>query len=368
VIEPVGIHDLLARFANQNDDLLYALAEVETRLLGRRLARVELAGPIFVCGLARAGTTILLELISQHREVASFRYKDFPFVMLPHWWNTFLKVNREGPSAPVERSHADRIQVTPDSPEAMEEILWMRYFPRSHEPSVNNLLGRNRRQPDFDSLYRQTIRKLLLSRNTNRYLAKNNYNITRLDYLVDLFPDARFVIPVRDPVWHIASLMKQHRLLCEEETRDDRVLAYMRRSGHFEFGLDRRPMNLGSTDATRAVQEHWDAGRDVEGWATYWRDVHTYLADLLDQNVEVARASILLPYERLCGDPSRHLTQLYDHLGLQDPALIRRQARILSEPSYYKPAFTSDELGIIETLTGEAHRRVIDRSGPGGNR
>jgi hypothetical protein len=95
----------------------------------------------------------------------------------------------------------------------------------------------------------------------NRYLAKNNYDIARLDYLSSLFLDARFVVPVREPTYHIASLMKQHRLLSEEESRDKRVLAYMRRSGHVEFGFDRRSLNLTSHDRTCKIQDLRNKGR-----------------------------------------------------------------------------------------------------------
>ena len=30
----------------------------------------------------------------------------------------------------------------------------------------------------------------------------------------------RFIVPLRDPVWHIASLMKQHALFCADHARD----------------------------------------------------------------------------------------------------------------------------------------------------
>ena len=43
-----------------------------------------------------------------------------------------------------------------------------------------------------------------------RYISKNNLNIARLGYLLRLFPDARIVIPFRDPIQHAASLLKQH--------------------------------------------------------------------------------------------------------------------------------------------------------------
>src|SRR3546814_18222232 len=89
------------------------------------------------------------------------------------------------------------------------------------------------------------MRKLLWVRRRPRYLAKANYNGTRMEYLLKLFPDARFVLPLRDPAAHIASLMKQQRLFCEGERRHPAALEHMRRIGHFEFGIDRRPIHVG---------------------------------------------------------------------------------------------------------------------------
>ena len=99
--------------------------------------------------------------------------------------------------------------------------------------------------PAFERFYADHLKKILLVRGGQRYLSKGNYNLTRFAYLLKLFPDARFIVPVRDPRWHIASLMKQHRLFCAEERRDPRILKHMQRAGHFEFGLDRRAINVG---------------------------------------------------------------------------------------------------------------------------
>src|SRR5256885_9037200 len=50
--------------------------------------------------------------------------------------------------------------------------------------------------------------------------------------------------------------------------------SWMRRSGHFEFGRDRRPMNLGDGERVRAIQRAWAAGEEVRGWACYWDMVY----------------------------------------------------------------------------------------------
>jgi hypothetical protein len=86
---------------------------------------------------------------------------------------------------------------------------------------------------------------------------------------------------VRDPAWHIASLMKQHALFCEGEQRNPLALRHMQRVGHFEFGLDRRPINAGDAACVAEVAALWACGEEVEGWARYWSHIHGYLADRL---------------------------------------------------------------------------------------
>ena len=187
----------------------------------------------------------LLELLARHPDVVTHRYRDFPPVLVPWMWNRFLDhATRRDPEA-TERAHGDRIMITPESPEAFEEAVWMAFFADAHEPARSAVLDEGTRRPDFEEFYRNHVRKLLLLRGGRRYVAKGNYNVTRLGYLLKLFPDARFVIPVRDPLWHVASLMKQHQLFCREEEQNPRVLRHMRRSGHFEFGLGRRVINTG---------------------------------------------------------------------------------------------------------------------------
>lgn len=55
------------------------LGSIESALLDGALADVRIDRPIYVTGLARSGTTILLETLARHPNVATHRYRDFPF-------------------------------------------------------------------------------------------------------------------------------------------------------------------------------------------------------------------------------------------------------------------------------------------------
>ena len=237
--------DAFGGFVSRRPRLWIALGNIETRVLEDEISATAVERPIFISGLARAGSTILLEILAGHDDVVSHRYQDYPLLFTPYWWNRLIErmPTREVP--PAERTHRDGITVGPTSPEAFEEVLWMAFFPHLHQASQSDVLDEQTAHPQFEAFYREHIRKLLRVRGGRRYLSKGNYNVTRLEYLLKLFPDARFVVPVRDPVWHIASLMKQHALFCEGCSRHPEAVKHLRRVGHFEFGLtDARSMRV----------------------------------------------------------------------------------------------------------------------------
>jgi hypothetical protein len=358
-MEVSRLQDVLGKLVEGYPALFLRLGRWEADWADEALAAQAIDRPIYVTGLARSGSTILLELLAAHPDVATHRYKDFPLLQIPVWWNWFLDRASKRETAPVERAHKDRIQITPDSPEAMEEILWMAFFAKCHDPTVSNVLGEGDSAPEFEAFYRHHVRKLLLVRGGKRYLAKGNYNISRMGYLRKLFPDARFVVPVRDPVGHIASLMKQHRLFCDEETRDPRILDYMRRAGHFEFGLNRRPINLGDADTVRRIEALWQAGDEIEGWAVYWAAVYGFVADTIENDAAAARQTLLVDYEELCQEPQHVLARVYRHVELEIAAqTLQEQAARISAPSYYQSGFADDEIAVIREATEPTRLRI----------
>ncbi|UCH73191.1 MAG: sulfotransferase [Rhodospirillales bacterium] len=343
-----GFDHVLGALIERFPRLWIGLGNLETRVLADEIEPVKIKAPIYVAGLARAGTTIALEILASHDELASHLYRDFPPVFTPWWWNWFVKRSRRGDLIASERAHKDGIMITADSPEAREEAIWMAFFPHAHDPTRSNVLERDIRNEPFERFYREHIRKLLAARNRRRYLSKGNYNVTRLGYLHELFPDARFIVPVRDPVWHVASLMKQHRLFCEGERGNQRAVDYMRRSGHFEFGLDMRPINCGDDQAVRGIQRMWNDGEEVRGWARYWALVYGYVADLLERDPALCEATMILRYEELCDRPRETITRMMEHCLLEvDDAVLTRFAERLRTPDYYRPNLSDVHLAAI---------------------
>lgn len=355
-VDPWAHH--LGGFVSRHPRLFMRLGEVESRLLGDKLSSQPIDRPVYVAGLARAGSTLLLELLDWHPEVVTHRYRDYPLLHVPWFWNRFLDrvPRRSAPAA--ERSHRDGIMVDAESPEAFEEVLWMAFFPWLHDAAHSAVLDAGTHNAAFESFYRDHIRKLLLLRNSSRYVAKGNYNTTRLEYLLSLFEDARFVVPIRDPVWHVASLMKQHRLFCAGQQENPRALTHLQRVGHFEFGLDRRPVNVGDPAAAQRIARLWTDGSEVEGWARYWSDLYGHVADRLAANARLREATFVVHYEALCGEPRETLATLFEHCGLAAaPELLDRAVARVRFPAYYEPRFTARELDVIKRCTADTVAR-----------
>lgn len=332
------------------------LGDRETRLLGDRIAGIAIDRPIYVAGLARSGSTILLELLARHPDTATHRYRDFPLLLTPWAWSWFVDRAGRKDHVATERAHRDRIKITPESPEAFEEVVWQTFLPGLHRPSRSAVLDETAKHPRFEAFYRDHIRKILLLRRAGRYLAKGNYNVTRLRYLRKLFPEARFIVPIRDPVWHVASLVKQHRHFASAGADDTRVRDHMRRSGHFEFGLDRRPINVGDDRATEEIGRLWSEGRDAEGYAAQWASVYGHVADLL-QDPGIAASVLVVRYEDLCGDPGGTVSAVLDHCGLDDAGLTDVARATISAPTYYEPSFSDAELAAIRAGTASVAAR-----------
>jgi hypothetical protein len=345
----------LSRLVHRYPSIWKRLGSWETASVAQQIADVEVTRPVFVAGLARSGSTVLLEFLARHPQVATHRYSDFPVgLFLPTLWNRGRRSRRY---APRERAHGDRLQVTPDSPEAMEEVLWMAFFSGLHDSSRSSVCTAGDRCPEFETFYRDHIRKLLHVRGRTRYVSKGNYNICRLQYLRAIFPDARFVVPIRHPLTHVASLMRQHRRFSEGQRRHRRALDHVRRVGHFEFGLDRRPMNLGDSRTVDEVLRLWESGEETRGWARYWAYVYGWLHELLAADPPLADASLIVRYEDLCRRPLRSLEDVLQHCFLDDSRLAEEFAGEVSAPDYYRPDFSENDLAVLEEETGEVARR-----------
>ena len=289
--------------------------------------------------------------------IGTHRYRDYPAVMAPYLWDWWLAKAGAKAGDRVERAHRDGIFVDADSPEAMEEMIWMSFFSQLHDPAQCNVLDAATSNPAFEEFYRDHLRKLLLVRHRRRYASKGNYDLSRLAYLYKLFPDAIFIVPIRHPATHVASLMKEHRLFTQAAAADPRTIAHLRRIGHFEFGADRRPINIGATKRVAEIQQLWRNGEEVRGWARYWAMIYGFVADQLASDPALRAATLIVRFEDLCADSAPTLGRIFDHCNLAERDAISEWSGRLHLPTYYAANYSPSDEAIIEEETRAVRHR-----------
>ena len=359
---PSGLY-FQSRFFAATRRIWKRVADLESIVVHQETGQRVVDRPVYIASLPRSGTTILTEMLEKHPDLTCHRYSDFPNVWTPYWRNYLLKRTRVHAPRMEERAHKDRIEVSNDSPEAVEEVLWMLFFPSLHDASANHVMDGQSRNSRFDLFYTEHILKLLAVRNADRYLAKGNYNVSRIRYILSLYPDAKFLIPVRDPLHQLASLAKQHVLFTRASQEDPRIPLQMAMSGHFEFGPGRVPVNFDNPEATRAIIDCWEQGREVEGWARYWAETYQHIFCQLEEFPEVRKACLLFRYEDLCTHSASLIDSILGHCELSEngfDAIRTEYITRLTGPDYYQVDFSPDELRQITHHCGPVNEKLSE--------
>ena len=326
----------------------------ETAAVADAMESVKPQPPVWISGMARSGSTILLEMLNALPAFTSHRYSDYPWLWTPYWWNHLHARLPIRPMPSRERAHRDRIEITRDSPEAFEEVFWMRYFPNRHDPAVDQVLDVGTRHAEFERFFDDHQRKLLAIRGARRYLAKANYQLARLGYLHGLYPLARFVIPVREPLAQVASLVKQDALFCRLDREDTAVSAHLARIGHYEFGPHKRAFHLGDAAETGAIADCFARGALAEGYARQWVVHYSHALACERADPSLVDACLWISHDRLCADPQAELQRLAAHLALDATdrdTLVSTWSPRLSQPDYYAPPFDADEADKVREFT-----------------
>ena len=227
---------------------------------------------IFITGLARAGTTILLNALYESNNFASLTYADMPFVLAPNLWS---KISfKRGDTELKERAHGDGIKVSTESPEAFEEVFWKTFSDEEYEELEDN--------------FRVYVRNILYKYKKERYLSKNNQNIKRVELISEIFTNSKILIPFREPIQHAYSLLNQHKKFIKDAKKDKFISKYMKWIGHTEFGPNYIPIyNQNLCFSNDLEINHW-----IEQWC------FTYSAAL--QSFKKKKNVYFISYEKLC--------------------------------------------------------------------
>jgi hypothetical protein len=286
------------------------LTDLEKSLLAKQWANIQVTRPIFITSLPRAGTTIILEALHRLPGLATHTYRDMPFILTPVLWAKVASAFRSQSSPEQERAHGDGLAINEDSPEAFEEVLWLKFFAEKYSDTRIALWGEKDTKIHFERYFREHMQKIVYLRHgqnaaNGRYVSKNNANVARTKALKTMFPDACIVIPLRNPVEHAISLLRQHRNFCNQHHTEPFVRKYMSDIGHFEFGELHRPIQFpGAAEKTENLSLE-----SIDYWVAYWIAAFEHLG--LQQNID------FLSYESLCTSGEKGLSKLCQHLNFQ---------------------------------------------------
>lgn len=299
-------------------------------------------GAVYVCGLARSGTTMLLRILDEIDALRSLTYADMPFVLAPNLWKRITKYAPRS-SHPKERAHGDGILVDFDSPEGFEEVFWRTF---GKQASDRQCLGDDEPSPELLAAfanYRILVANPRAERDNasgirRRYLSKNNNNLLRLRSLCK-DPTATVLLVYRNPVATARSLHRQHQRFCAVETGVHFTRAYMGWLGHHEFGLDHRPFCFAAKqmDPSRTPD-------DANYWLDYWNAVYRHVLTHQDCRLN------LVNHDAFCAQPTRMLQAIFAALRVEGN--VERLAQQIVSPA----PDTRDNDDLCPELLQEAER------------
>jgi hypothetical protein len=280
----------------------HALCFLLDGLLFPGLHRTRVRAPVFVIGHARSGTTLLHRLMSRDEgRFCSFRLYELYFPSLLQKklirWGAALDRRLGGRLEARVRAWEERRYGAMRKVHAMgltqpeEDDLVFYYscasgFWITRMPYMGDLdfyyVDRwpERRRKRLMRFYRDCIRRQLYLDGDDRvYLSKSPVFAGRVAALIEEFPDARVVVPLRHPFETVPSLLKLMRLswrrLDWDEERQRRCLAVL------------------------AAQSF---------------DTYRHPLEVLDRNPQVPRA--IVDYREAVADPAATLETVYRQLGI----------------------------------------------------
>ncbi len=258
--------------------------ELEEILYGTKSQKNPVLQYVFITGLARSGTTALMNKIFGTDEYASLQYSNMPILLSPNLWNKKLKIARH------ERAHKDGIIIDGNSPEEFDEYFWKVFLDDSY---IKDGLLPHEASDKVLKKYLAYVALICHAKQKQKYISKNNNNILRLTSLKKI-EGSKIIILFREPLAHASSLMKLNKSFTKDQKEDPFVLDYFNYLGHHEFGLGHKPFLL--TQDFIANKEKYDHD-DLNYWVYIWINYYEYLLENFDGDFAV------VSFEDLIDDP-----------------------------------------------------------------
>ncbi len=290
-----------------NANISKILFKLELRKNKRYLASIDTKQNVYVSGLARAGTTVLMQYLAQIPQFKSLSYRNMPFIFLPKTW---LKHSSKKAAVETERFHKDGIKHSVDTQEALEEPFW-RNFIGSSFIKENVITVHSIDDATYDK-YR-SFRKLVAG--DSIYLAKNNNHLLRADSLHNYDKAAGektiTIIPFRHPYTQAKSLLTQHKNLSDLQNRNEFALDYMDFLVHHEFGIHHKIAVFKNSEGNNLVEGN---ERTIEYWMDVWYSFYKEVLEYFSNK----DGFYFFSYEKFVEDPTLSLTKIISLLDIPE--------------------------------------------------
>jgi hypothetical protein len=308
-----------------------------------------------VVGAFRSGTTVLEQTLASHPQVGVFGfYTNVAYLAPVAGYYLIQCLSRLGlvDGRRMPYLHNPRLEFTPFS--AFEcEWVWAQAGRDLWNPACTDLTtGADFANPAFERTLRTIIQRHLLVQRANRFLNKNPIHLLRLEYLLKLFPDARFVYIVREPQATVLSHYRMVQRIAEVIHPHPAARQAVNQGLHLDVLTPRiKTRQYAETMALEQIHP-------LLGIAHQWRIMHLTALASLQANSALARQTLQISYEGLNRDPHTVLGAVWRFVGLNDAAaaaITTKAAAYLHPPPTAAP--TPDEakwLRVVDEIVAPA--------------
>ncbi len=278
----------------------------------------EVRSPVFIVGCGRSGTTLLFDLLKRHQSLVS----------------------------------------TTGFPDGEDHVGWIRHGgalisglanPNNDSGHVGHHFCLHMNEADVTqdirrAMHRYYAEEVLAERPTGRVVNKCPHLSNKLRYVLEIFPDARIVQIVRDPVAMVASWVKVMQAVPD-------LLIYWPDSDYPCLWV----MPAGDAPGRRqcfARESRVYPGGGLLRFADYWaevnRNIPSQLADMSDQLLTIR-------YEDLVADPTKLLRQVTDFCRL-DPFVDVPVPIVLDRNSAWSSLIGEDDIRAIRVRCADVDK------------
>ncbi|EHB53345.1 hypothetical protein MycrhDRAFT_3808 [Mycolicibacterium rhodesiae JS60] len=276
-------------------------------LLFPSLRRTEVREPVFSVGHARSGTTYLHRLMANDERFSVVLMYEmfFPSLLEKKLLRLLFRADetlfgkrlRRKIDEVEERTFAETNDMHRTGFFAAEEDdflltwslgsgFWIVLFPYLGQLDFYHVDRWNqRKRRRMMTFYKECVRRQLALNGGGTHLSKNPTFCGRVEALIETFPDAKFIVPMRNPYETIPSLLKMLQTSWALQGRDDRLIL--------------------ESLAILADQSF---------------DSYRHPLDVLARHPEIR--SCVVDYRDLIGQPAATMTRVYEELDLDMPPAV----------------------------------------------